>query len=421
MGKGAKAATSDLEQARTELIRAEELLRQRHANTRVVLLKYKEATAQLEHARALALSLQRRLKEESRQNAKLRADILKRDQTVLKRDETIEELRRQLRQGNSQSVTRPQTPSDEDLRPGVQMRERSEPSHPSVQSFDSMNVSRRVAKRKVREEVQDHVRDALDDMLNFILDGDQARSLDDRLDTAAETYLREIRVAGNSDEVAEAAMGILLDTCVLQEARGQWAAMAWSPSRWFDCPAPGGVSRDSEGVSRDLGGVSRDSEGRQNVGMRSLVAAWCDPGILETDRIPLLLACLQTVERKADEPIMRALLDRCIKEVRPSEDASTVPTLCCAVTVALALCQMSGNCDVGVGLLVDIMRECVSGKAEYTVALAVALEVWPELAEVVGRSALTFPKAETSGRQPVGDLYEMAVLTLRNTFPKTNV
>ena len=414
MGKGAKAATSDLEQARTELIRAEELLRQRHANTRVVLLKYKEATAQLEHARALALSLQRRLKEESRQNAKLRADILKRDQTVLKRDETIEELRRQLRQGNSQSVTRPQTPSDEDLRPGVQMRERSEPSHPSVQSFDSMNVSRRVAKRKVREEVQDHVRDALDDMLNFILDGDQARSLDDRLDTAAETYLREIRVAGNSDEVAEAAMGILLDTCVLQEARGQWAAMAWSPSRWFDCPAPGGVSRD-------LGGVSRDSEGRQNVGMRSLVAAWCDPGILETDRIPLLLACLQTVERKADEPIMRALLDRCIKEVRPSEDASTVPTLCCAVTVALALCQMSGNCDVGVGLLVDIMRECVSDKAEYTVALAVALEVWPELAEVVGRSALTFPKAETSGRQPVGDLYEMAVLTLRNTFPKTNV
>jgi hypothetical protein len=279
MGKGAKAATSDLEQARTELIRAEELLRQRHANTRVVLLKYKEATAQLEHARALALSLQRRLKEESRQNAKLRAEILKRDQTVLKRDETIEELRRQLRQGNSQSVTRPQTPSDEDLRPGVQMRERSEPSHPSVQSFDSMNVSRRVAKRKVREEVQDHVRDALDDMLNFILDGDQARSLDDRLDTAAETYLREIRVAGNSDEVAEAAMGIL----------------------------------------------------------------------------------------------------------------------------------------------VDIMRECVSGKAEYTVALAVALEVWPELAEVVGRSALTFPKAETSGRQPVGDLYEMAVLTLRNTFPKTNV
>jgi len=407
MGKGAKAATSDLEQARTELIRAEELLRQRHANTRVVLLKYKEATAQLEHARALALSLQRRLKEESRQNAKLRAEILKRGQTVLKRDETIEELRRQLRQGNSQSVTRPQTPSDEDLRPGVQMRERSEPSHPSVQSFDSMNVSRRVAKRKVREEVQDHVRDALDDMLNFILDGDQARSLDDRLDTAAETYLREIRVAGNSDEVAEAAMGILLDTCVLQEARGQWAAMAWSPSRWFDCPA-------SEGVSRD-------SEGRQNVGMRSLVAAWCDPGILETDRIPLLLACLQTVERKADEPIMRALLDRCIKEVRPSEDASTVPTLCCAVTVALALCQMSGNCDVGVGLLVDIMRECVSGKAEYTVALAVALEVWPELAEVVGRSALTFPKAETSGRQPVGDLYEMAVLTLRNTFPKTNV
>jgi hypothetical protein len=407
MGKGAKAATSDLEQARTELIRAEELLRQRHANTRVVLLKYKEATAQLEHARALALSLQRRLKEESRQNAKLRAEILKRDQTVLKRDETIEELRRQLRQGNSQSVTRPQTPSDEDLRPGVQMRERSEPSHPSVQSFDSMNVSRRVAKRKVREEVQDHVRDALDDMLNFILDGDQARSLDDRLDTAAETYLREIRVAGNSDEVAEAAMGILLDTCVLQEARGQWAAMAWSPSRWFDCPA-------SEGVSRD-------SEGRQNVGMRSLVAAWCDPGILETDRIPLLLACLQTVERKADEPIMRALLDRCIKEVRPSEDASTVPTLCCAVTVALALCQMSGNRDVGVGLLVDIMRECVSGKAEYTVALAVALEVWPELAEVVGRSALTFPKAETSGRQPVGDLYEMAVLTLRNTFPKTNV
>ena len=332
---------------------------------------------------------------------------MKRDQTVLKRDETIEELRRQLRQGNSQSVTRPQTPSDEDLRPGVQMRERSEPSHPSVQSFDSMNVSRRVAKRKVREEVQDHVRDALDDMLNFILDGDQARSLDDRLDTAAETYLREIRVAGNSDEVAEAAMGILLDTCVLQEARGQWAAMAWSPSRWFDCPAPGGVSRDSEG--------------RQNVGMRSLVAAWCDPGILETDRIPLLLACLQTVERKADEPIMRALLDRCIKEVRPSEDASTVPTLCCVVTVALALCQMSGNCDVGVGLLVDIMRECVSGKAEYTVALAVALEVWPELAEVVGRSALTFPKAETSGRQPVGDLYEMAVLTLRNTFPKTNV
>ncbi len=420
----ASRAPINLEQARAELVRAEALLKQRHANTRLVLEKQKEITAQLQDARALVSSLQRRLKEEVRQKEKHKADSLEKDVTIA---ELRLQLRKASRQANSQSVTHPQTPSDEDIRSVLseRIRERSERSHRSQKSqlshrsgfsADSMTVSRRDGKRKVREEAGVDKRDMLVDMLDFVLDGAETGcSIHARVNAATDNYLEEIPAEQDSwaAEVAEAALGVLLDTCVLREVVGQWADMAWSPSRWFECAGTKQVSPVGRGREEE-----REEEWSPDRHRRSMVATWCDPRRLEADYIPWLVACLRDLEDKSRQRVTYILLDRCIDEVllrcSGTADVRAVPQLCCAVTVAIALCKMSGRrgLDLGMKLLVDIMGQCGPGAKNRIVALAVALEVWPELAVVVACSAVDFADAVDADSEH-NDVYEMAALTLR--------
>lgn len=395
-------APINLEQARAELIRAEELLKQRHANTRLVLQKQKEVTEQLERAKAQVSSLQRQLKEERRQKEKHKAD-------GLEKDRTIEKLRGQLkasRYATSQSVTHPQTPSDEDNR-SVQR---------SGLSVDSMNVSQMNRKRKVGGAVRDK-QDMLVDMLDHVL-GESGRkcSRHSLAKKATEKYLGEIPATEDSwmEEMAEAALSVLLEKCVLREAAGHWADMAWSPSRWFDCMATERDVLKTGDHEKDEMDEEDQSAGCQQ---RSLVATWCDPSRLEEDYIPWLLACLRMLEEESQKRITDVLLDMCIEEVlvlcSGATDLNAVPKLCCAVTVAIALCKMSENLgvDFGMKLLVDIMGRRGPGAENRTVALAVALEVWPELAVVVEGSQLNFTDAVDMDSQH-DDIYEMALLTL---------
>ena len=429
---GACAAPINLEQARAELVRAEQLLKQRHANTRLVLQKQKEITAQLQEANALVAGLQRRLKEEMRQKEKYKADCLK-------KDAVIAELRLQLRKGGgqavSQSVTHPLTPSDEDLRSVLSERireqsvrsDRSQKSQKSDRSWLTQRSDRSYRwglsadsknalsgdgsgrKRKVREDDGVDKRDMLVDMLDFILEGaGPGCVLQERVDMATENYLEEFPAGrdGWASEVANAAFE-MLETCAMPVVICQWADMAWSPARWFEsCPPK-------------ASGLGGPREGPQE-GQRSLVATWCDPTKLRSDFIPWLLACLRRLEEKTRQRITYELLDKCVDEVvaRCSEtDARAVPLLCCASTVAIALCKMSGRrgLELAMTLIVDIMGHCGSGAKNGTVGLAAALEVWPELGVLVKKAALTLPvQNETEGNE--NDVYNMASLALRNAL-----
>ena len=324
--------------ARLELKRAEELLKQRHENTRKVLEKQKALHADLDKEKELRKQAETDLKKYVRENRKL-----------VKQVSLLERRLLSLEAGGR--VVQPQKVSVPSAR-----------APPVVKKKDMVPSKRRI------EEKNETKASKLGELLGHLVShGDGITQ--ERISMVA-SIVKSISSPWNQEDIVSTAYNTLMQCCLKDLYSPRLAPMTWAPCHWFP---------DKRCGKRNMyHGIGNPAD------VKSLVAMWCDEKALEHDTIPWLLKCMQILDQ--DSPsghsIMRDLTIRAYDAtLHALEDPTpSVTNLCCNATVTMALWRLSNDIRAAAVFIRDILvAPCHNTLHErmILVALSAALEVWP--------------------------------------------
>lgn len=349
---------SHYEAARWELKRAEELLKQRHENTRKILEKQKELRDELEKEKDLRRKAEGETKKYVREN-----------QNLVKKVALLEKRILSLEQGATRAVP-------------PAKRHASSPASRTIQK--SIQNGKKGARLDIRgHEVVGPLQPdgTLRDMLTCLANDKKGSITNDTINEVAVCMIQSLASNSSWDQkdIVSVAYDVLVQCCCLGESYApRLAPIEWAPCHWFP---------DTSGKARKkirYHGIENPDR------VKSLVTAWCDMTVLENDTIPWLLKCLCVLDQEASlhgcnvtKGLILRAYDATLENI-DNDSTLSISRLCCSATITMALLRYTNDLQFAAIFIRDILSPlCATYPISTTqeqmilIALAAALEVWP--------------------------------------------
>ena len=328
------------DEARLELKRAEELLKQRHENTRKILEKQKALQADLEKERERRKHAETEVKKYLKENKKLM--------------DKVSMLERSLS--------------------SVDVQVKGETPHRAVAITSNggppaQKKHKRPPLKKPKNQREEHVSKAekLRELLKHLLNGD--RITHDGIQEVA-SIVNLTPSPWDQSDIISVAHDSLMQCCVKGSYVPRLAPITWAPCHWFP---------DSKHHSQNrFHGIANYKS------VKSMVSMWCTETAIVQDWIPWLLQCMHIIDQASPRGcnLVRDLTLRAydatleaLEQTHPS-----IPSLCCNATITMALWRHANDIRSAAVFVRDILvAPCHDTTQEQMilVALSAALEVWP--------------------------------------------
>mmetsp|Transcript_10581 Transcript_10581/g.20918 ORF Transcript_10581/g.20918 Transcript_10581/m.20918 type:complete len:468 (+) Transcript_10581:55-1458(+) len=393
------------EAARVELKRAETLLKERHVNTKKVLVKQKKLGEELAKEKEKRRDAEKRSAASTRENARLVGTVQSLQERVELLEKTVAQLQSSVHvllsnkngarnvseQYTTAQAKRGRVPSNH-REPGTSRPNKK----PAVRVHEEKNNGNAHTRKK--DNTRDTQHDDTDDV-----SGNQQSVLDyERLPRqGADTQITDIlthlmtepRLTKNKIKTAVHIASSMKETwtdtkiavsvlykmfeCCRPTYVEQRAPIQWAPGNWF-------IMTNNDEIKSLIEYYSKED-------VCSLVCMWCDAAALERNTIPWLLYYIHLLDTRAPHAKLMETLGYRSKDVvlkyfdrGHSNGIFSITEMCCATTVALAAFRYQGSIDAAAAFFIETAEHDIDHKYSameqlQIVCLGLALEVWPQI------------------------------------------
>lgn len=369
---------SNYEAARLELKRAEELLIQRHENTRKILEKQKSLQNELAMEKELR-------KKSERDTKKYRSD----NQRLMKKMSLLEDEIRSLKVTvtklkGERNLSNGDTSLPEPRRRTTSAQTKHQPlliSVPQKRAVSSSATTRgyqgngtETNTLQQQEQEPSDTASKLREMLMNLISGDIITN--ERIKMVA-SIVKSTGLGWNQSAIVSVAYDAL-QACCRESPAPILAPLTWAPCSWF--PETSCTNRKRKKSLVRYHGIPNPDL------LSSIVIMWCDQKALEQNAIPWLLKCIQRIDQDSPRGL-NITKDLTLKSYDATLHAieshsANVTAICCSATVTMALLRCDNDIHSAATFVVDILASlpsCTTIEKHHKIliALTAAAEVWP--------------------------------------------